>query len=164
MKHFLKFFTEHANKFAPIFIVVLLVVLTTQFLLNRDVHTSKYRGSMLLFLFMQVGNMVFGALFLKGYFTKIRKGQFDDPFFRFATILMLMGAASILLSLFLPINFNNWSIRIMNYWTLFAVPIVTKEVMDMHPRWRSILTFVLPIVIIISLINISRDQTIFGYP
>jgi len=147
-----------------VFIVALFIILTVQFILNKDVHSSKYRGSLLLFLLMQAGNLVFGGLFLKGYFSYIRKGQFDDPYFRFVSILMFMGMISILFSLFLPINFNNWAIRIMNYWTLFAVPLVSREVIRMHPRLRLIIVLVLPLLIMVSLLNISRDQSIFGYP
>jgi len=164
MERFLDLCRNNTVIIVPVFIVALFIILTVQFILNKDVHSSKYRGSLLLFLLMQAGNLVFGGLFLKGYFSYIRKGQFDDPYFRFVSILMFMGMISILFSLFLPINFNNWAIRIMNYWTLFAVPLVSREVIRMHPRLRLIIVLVLPLLIMVSLLNISRDQSIFGYP
>ena len=155
---------KHVGKIMLFIIVALIIVLTVQFILNNDIHSKKYRGSLLFFILFQLGNIFFGALFLKAYFKSIKDGRFDDPFFRFASIIMLMGMVSLFLSLFLPLNFNNWMIRMINYWTVFAAPMASKVIMEMQPKRRFFLALILPILIIISLLNISRDQTLFGYP
>ncbi len=155
---------KHIGKLCPIIIIATILVLFVQFMINRDVYSSKYRGSILLFIVFQMGNIVFGGLFIRSFLKSMRNGDFEDPFFRIVSILMFMGIATLLISIFLPMNFNNWMIRTVNYWTVFAAPLVAREVMDMPSKWRNLLVMFLPILIILSLINISRDQTIFGYP
>lgn len=155
---------KHVGKIIPLFIAALIIVLTAQFILNMDIYSKKYNGSILFFILFQMGNILFGGLFLKAYFKSIKEGEIDDPFFRYGSILMLIGIVALFLSLFLPINFNNWLIRMINYWTVFAAPMVVRSVMEMHPRMRFILALILPVLIILSLLNISRDQALFGYP
>lgn len=155
---------KHLNKIIPFFVIAVVLVLLVQFFLNRDVHSSKYRESFQLFLLFQLGNIVFGGLFVKAFFSYIRNDDLDDPFFRFVFILMVIGFASLLISIFLPMNFNNWAVRMINYWTVFAVPMIARDVTNFSPRWRKLLAIVMPVLISLSLINISRDQTIFGYP
>jgi len=155
---------RHLNKFVPFFVSIIVLALVVQFFLDMDVHRSKYRDSFILFMVFQIGNILFGAFFVRSYCRYIRENDLDDPYFRSVTILMLIGLASLIVSIFLPMNFNNWSIRMINYWTVFAAPIIARDIMDLSPGWRKTLAFALPVLIVLSLINISRDQTIFGYP
>ncbi|MGA1848889.1 MAG: hypothetical protein ACMUHB_06080 [Thermoplasmatota archaeon] len=155
---------KYSRRMMFIFIGVLILGLCLQFYLNREIHIEKYRGSFLLFLILQSGNFFFGGLFMIGFFRSMEKGQFEDPYFRSVIMLMILGIVSLVISIFLPIHFNNWAIRIINYWTLFAAPLVARQVLSMGPRWRKVMVLVLPVFIVLSLINISRDQSILGFP
>ncbi|MGA1792612.1 MAG: hypothetical protein ACMUHM_01545 [Thermoplasmatota archaeon] len=147
-----------------IFISILILGLCLQFYLNREIHIEKYRGSFLLFLILQSGNFFFGAMFMIGFFRSMGNNNFQDPYFRSVIMLMLIGIGSLVISIFLPIHFNNWAIRMINYWTLFAAPLVARQVLIMDPKWRKVLILILPLFIVLSLINISRDPTILGFP
>jgi hypothetical protein len=163
-----KILRNTAEKYAAQITIAVLVItgigLIVQFILNSEVYLEKYRDSFWLFIVFQIGNLAFGLLFLKGYSNMMKKGEFSNVFFQFASILMLLGAIVLCISIFLPLNFNNWLIRIINYWALFGAPIALNAVESFSPRWRKIVILILPVLIVLSLVNISRDQSLFGYP
>ncbi|MBN1389807.1 MAG: hypothetical protein JXA22_04090 [Candidatus Thermoplasmatota archaeon] len=155
---------KHIRKIVPMIIGASIVALTVQFILNKDIYISKYKGSIVLFFLLQAGNIVFGGLFIRAYYRSMKDGQIDEPFFIITSSLMLIGVASLLLSIFLPHTFNNWVIRLINYWTIFAAPMIGRSLMDIQPRHRFLIALTLPIMIGIGLLNISRDQDLLGYP
>jgi len=155
---------KHSRKMMYIFIVVLVSGLCLQFYLSRQIYIDKYKGSFLLFLLLQSGNFFFGGIFILEFFRSMERGEFEDPYFRSVIMLMLIGMISLVISIFLPLHFNNWAIRMINFWTLFAAPVVGRHILGMEEKRRSIFILMLPLFIILSLVNISRDQSVVGFP
>ncbi len=135
-----------------------------QFFLISDIYSAKYHDNFGYFIIMSLGNIGFGAAFLYGSYLFITQHRKESPFFTACIALMVLGVLVIGASLVLPEGFNNWLIRTVNYWTMFAAPIGGIALLRSSTRAPWLQRYILPALAVLSLINISRDPDLFGYP
>lgn len=134
-----------------------------QFILEFNKNISFYKYSGPYFLFFQLGNIFFGLIFLIGFYKLLKENKKMDLFFKYSIILMFIGFVLVCLSLFFPNNFSNGLIRIINYWTMFASPIVVYPLLKINNKFKVFLSVLLAIFILLSIINASRDPYFFNY-
>jgi hypothetical protein len=144
-----------------IILIAVISCLILQFKLEGNVHMSLYKNSYLYLGLFESGNILFGALFLLGLRKQIAKHKTNNMFFEYSMILMLIGAVMILASLFFPGGFNNGLIRIINYWTLFAAPIIAPLLLD--KKYQKTLIILLSLAAVISLVATSKDPKLFNF-
>jgi len=148
------------------FLLVLAIIFSifVQYKLSAFVYSSLYLNSFYYFILFQLGNICFGAMFLFGMFSLIKEKKTENLFFKYSVALMVIGAALLVLSFFFPGGFDNGLIRVLNYWTLFAAPIAAIPIIKINKkRWKIFLSILMSIFIIISLVNTSKDPSLFNY-
>ncbi|ACJ17316.1 hypothetical protein TON_1826 [Thermococcus onnurineus NA1] len=152
--------------------VAVLVVFYVQFELGAQIYTRVYNNSTAAVVFFQMGNLFFALFFLRGFFMKIRENTMTD--FDILSVLWIpIGVALLIISFFMPKGssiwgFHNWLVRTLQYFVVFASPIVAYSIMgDITPknsvRMRSVLSLLLGILIIISVLNTIRIPGIYNY-
>jgi hypothetical protein len=149
-------------KFFLLSFVISILALAIQFYLNYKEYLYFYKGSIAYFLFFQVSNIIFGVFYLLGVKDILDNSKKQDIFFKGSIILLIIGIIIILPSVFLDSRLNNILIRILNYLTLFAAPIAAISLRKLIKN-KTLAIVLLPIMIIISLINASRNPLFFNY-
>jgi hypothetical protein len=144
-------------------IYLVLVVGFVQYILRADVYSVVYNNSLLLFLFFQVGNAVFAILYILALLniTSKKKSKLDLSFFWYASLsLAIIGFGGLILSVVLPVNFDNWALRIINYFVIFSAPLVGGYVLSISNKKRLLLPLFL-LLLIPGLILASKDPFFF---
>jgi len=151
-------------KHRSVFVLLILSVIFALFLqyrLGSVIHSSLYKDSILYFFFFQLGNLFFGIMFLIGLYDFIKKGKTGNIFFKYSIALMILGFMILIFSFFFPLGLNNGLIRVINYWTLFAAPIALVPIIKI--RWKLVISILIALLILISLVNTSKDPYFFNY-
>ncbi len=149
---------KNKNIIISVFILVFIGIVI-QYNLESNIHSSLYLNSKQYLLFFELGNLFYGLLFLIGVW-KMKNENKKSIFLDCSLILMLMGGIMIIFSLFFPGGFTNGMIRMINYWTIFAAPIVAYSLKSIKPS--KLLTLIITILIITSLISASKDPQLFN--
>lgn len=168
LKYISNFEKEKDKKIKLFFYILLLgafLALAIQFKLNYITYFKVYHYSLIFFLVFQIGNIIFGTLYLLGIKEILNNSLKQDFFFKSSIILILAGIISLIISINLGWGFNNLMIRILNYWVIFAAPIAY---IPLHKLKRTkiintLLGVTISSIISISLINASRHPDIFNY-
>jgi hypothetical protein len=149
-------------KFFPLIFILSGAVLFLQFFLNMESYFDFYNNSILLFLFFQSCNIFFGIFYLIGAKRILEEGGRQDIFFRASVCLLILGIIVLIPSIFLDFALNNIFIRVLNYWTVFAAPVSAYAVIKkIKPKKMRIV--IIPIVILIAIVNASRNPLIFRF-
>jgi len=172
------------NKYMVGFLVLGLMLFATamflQFYVDRAVYISYYRNSAYLFFLSQMGNLIFGVLYLKGALDVLRSKEKNYRIKFFLTIsifVIVLGLILLPVSFTFPYGSRNWLLRILSYWVIFAAPIVAFEIIyilrkkrpsHQRKRNRSTSVFATGIVIIFvisslaSVVSTSKDPDIYN--
>ncbi len=129
-----------------------IIALGTQFYIRKDLYLEFYNHSLFLFLSFQLGNIIFGTLYLLSIKKTLDNKEKQDFFFKTSITLLIIGTLTIITSLFLDYRLNNLLIRVLNYWTIFAAPTAAKKLNPKKHTNKIIIT----LLIILSVINASR--------
>ncbi|AEC52034.1 hypothetical protein PNA2_1118 [Pyrococcus sp. NA2] len=148
------------------------IALYLQFMLNAQAYSKVYGGSLLTFIFFQLGNMFFGLLFIYSFFRRIRDGKFLT-FDVLALSWIIIGGLMLLLSFMMPKGtggwgFNNWLIRVLQYFPIFGAPLVAYVLMEhlneIHKRtFHANIVFLLSTLIVVSTLNVARISPFYNY-
>jgi len=157
------FVKRRANVLGIIAGILAVAALSVQFYLNYDVYMDKYHHNIPYFLLLSLGNVAFGALFIVGAASMLR-GARTNIFLKAALAMMLLGAIVLPLSVLLPEGFNDWFIRIINYWTILAAPVAVRPLAWAGTKTKVAIMLAIPVLTLLSLINISRDPSLLGFP
>jgi hypothetical protein len=106
-------------------------------------------------------NILFAIFFLSGVKDILGKNERQNIYFKASVSLLILGAVSIFFSIFLDGGLNNLLIRLLNYWTIFASPIVLRGLDNL--RSKRIKFIVIPILVFLAIINASRHPLIFNF-
>ncbi len=120
-------------------------------------YLTFYQESIILFFLFQMGNIYFGIGFFYGLYQCLSKTERLlqlEIFFQSSGILMLLGAVVVLLSPFL--GDKNWIIRVIDYWTLFAAPLVLSGIKALQKKCSYTCYFFYPALLYGSLLHVIR--------
>lgn len=174
---------EAVNRFfAPILLLAALasgVAVYLQFLLNSAVYSTVYRGSLLTFVFFQLGNIFFGFMLVYSLLNRIRDGKLQTLEV-LAISWILIGGIMLVISFIMPRtaggwSFSNWLIRTLQYFPIFGAPLVAEvihedlqnlsgELDSFSAKFSGIgLTILLTSLIFISSMNVARPPAFYNY-
>ncbi|CAD5243313.1 conserved membrane protein of unknown function [Thermococcus camini] len=168
--------------FVPILLLAALawgVAVYLQFLLNSAVYSAVYRGSLLAFVFFQLGNIFFGFMLVYSLLDRIRSGKLQTLEI-LAVLWMLIGGAMLAISFIMPKTaggwgFSNWLVRVLQYFPVFGAPLVARiihedlrhllgELDSFSAKFSGIgLTILLASLIFISVMNVARPSAFYTY-
>ena len=136
---------------------VVALVLTVQYGLLHERYAANYADSMLRFLSLQAGNLLFLGLLLWGSlramdaYLQARWPNWLSPFAALGLIFAAMGLATLVVSPFLLDK--NLLIRLTGYALLFAAPFACYGLATLPPRLRSLVLLSLPAAAGLSLMH-----------
>lgn len=162
--------THRAGLYAFLGILGMAALMLVQFHLGAEVYEKVYRDRMFIVI-MQTGNFLFGALTVVGFINALREKRQDSS----TKVLVFMGLLMIfalLISMVMPsgfgsFGFRNWMIRVYQYFVVFSVPFVAREVevlLKGTKLHRATVVAVLVIGIVISVLNVGRPPVVYNYP
>ncbi|AFL95057.1 hypothetical protein CL1_0852 [Thermococcus cleftensis] len=145
-----------------------------QIILERSIYSDVYGGSLVSFLFFQMGNIAFGLFYVDGILYKIRQREISD--LDILSLLWIFVSVGLLaLSFFMPEGkvwtFRNWFLRAIQYFVIFAAPVAAhallKDEMFKH-GFKSIfkpllVASLVSMLIVISVLNTSRIPGFYDY-
>lgn len=155
---------RYSTQITVVLCLAVVAVIVVQYWMDEDIYSYKYRHNFILFLIYQLGNMAFGLAFIIGMRGFLKGQEGPNVFLIGAIALMAVGGAIIVPSVLLPVGFNNWFIRVVNYWTLFAAPVAVRSVEKVPERYRKWLVLAVPALFVLSLININKDPFFLNVP
>lgn len=152
--------------------ITILAVFYVQFELGTRMYTRVYNNSVVAVVFFQMGNLFFALFFLRGLFMKLREKTMTN--FDILSVMWIpLGAALLIISFFMPKGsgiwgFHNWLIRTLQYFVVFASPIAAYPIMQDIPsgnpiRIKSVISFLVGILVVISVLNTVRIPSIYSY-
>lgn len=162
---------KYGNLFFVLMVFLAFTALFVQYLLRAPIYSAFYKNSVMYFIILQLGNIFFGLTYLRGLLDHVGERNLDTnkTFFVIGSVaLMLIGACFLIASLFFVYGWNNLLIRVINYWTLFAAPLISITLLKYmnlkNVEIKKVLYVILMIsfLITISTINVSRDPAIFN--
>ena len=153
-------------------VVLVLSAILFQFYLGAPRYSVVYGGKMNLLLLMQMGNIIFAVLLLRGLFRELSAGVMT-PLALLTSVLLLLEGGALLLSVVMPKNFGsfgftNWAIRVYQYLVVVSAPYVASElgrIFSINGRILRRMAVALFIAgIMTSVINVARPPAIYNYP
>lgn len=147
-----------------------MIGLYLQFKLRADVYTAVYSNSAVTFLLLQFGNLFFAVVYIKEVINKVPKNAFQDLDV-ISIILVFIGGLGLFASLLMPSSggwsFNNWLVRIVQYFVPFATPIVALSLMrdlkETTANFKLLVTITLSLLIFLSVLNVARPLQLYNY-
>ena len=135
--------------------LLVLAALSTQALILPAASWLPYGGSPWTFLYFQIGNLAFAALFARGIFhflNGILAHEIDMSNSRL--LIWALVAFGILASITLVASFwmldTNWLLRLLNYAILFAAPIAALSLQNSRTlqRWPALYVLAIPLFLL----------------
>lgn len=168
-------FSEGIEKRSPLLSIVILAgllgILYVQFHLGSSLYNWVYRGSLLVLLLFQAGNIAFAIFYLRGILTALRRASLDT--FELLSLMMLpLALLFLVLSFFMPHGnsiwgFHNWLIRALQYFVPLAAPIVAgvvrSEVDLVGKSSRLFVPLLIGLLITLSILNTARVPEVYNY-
>ena len=157
--------------FALVALIVLFGLLYVQFQLGYKIYTQVYRDSVLTLLLFQAGNLFFAIMYLRGILGTFR--------YRKASTMDILSVCMVPIALFFLVisflmpagkgiwGFHNWLIRALQYFVLFAAPVVARVIKsDMSFRIgtrRILVPMLVGLLITVSILNTARVPAVYNY-
>jgi len=153
-------------------VVLLLSAILFQFYLGASRYSVVYGGKLTLLFLMQMGNIIFGILLLRGLLRELSERAMT-PLALLTSVLLILEGGALLLSVVMPRNFGsfgftNWAIRIYQYLVVVSAPyaaVEIKRIFSMNgriPRRIAVALFIAGITV--SVINVARPAVVYNYP
>lgn len=160
---------KRAGLYALLGALAMACLMIVQFQLSRNVYELVYRNPYFIPI-MQVGNLIFGILTIAGFIGSLNEKRSD--FSREILVFMIgLMISALLVSTVMPagfgsFGFRNWMIRMYQYFVVFSVPFVAREIEALLGsfQWRRALVLVLVFGIAVSVLNVSRPPIVYNYP
>ncbi|MDI3473675.1 MAG: hypothetical protein PWQ48_1956 [Thermotogaceae bacterium] len=167
-----EFSVNSAPKILLLGVLFLVVGFYLQFRLEARVYSEIYKNLGIGITYFQLGNMFFGLMFIRGMLEKLKDNKLKD-LDSMAVIWTLIGAGMLCLSFFMPQGneiwtFNNWMIRVVQYFVIFAAPtiayVVEKDLQAIkNSNVKIAVPLLLSILIVISVLNTARIPQVYKY-
>ena len=150
--------------------VLVLIGLYLQFKLRANIYATIYANSALVFFLLQFGNLFFAVVYIREIMNKVSKNAFQT-LDTISIILVFIGGLGLFASLLMPSSggwsFNNWLIRIVQYFIPFATPTVALSIMrdlrETTPKFKPLITITLSLLIFLSALNVARPPRLYNY-
>lgn len=155
---------KYSKQISIVVAIAVVLAIVIQYWINSETYSYKYRNNFMLFILFQLGNVAFGIAFIAGLYKFLKRDEKPNVFLQASLSLMVVGGAIIIPSLVLPVGFNNWFIRVINYWTLMAAPIALISLEYVPKRFKRYLVVLIPLLFVLSLININKDPFFLNIP
>ncbi|MCG6877630.1 MAG: hypothetical protein LJE96_00500 [Deltaproteobacteria bacterium] len=137
-------------------------VLVFQYILIEKTITDFYAGSLAKFIVFQSGNIFFGLMYFVGLHILAKSPQKSLRFF----VITSLGLTWITL-LFTFLSFflgsKNWGIRLINFWVVFAAPVVAVAWVKAAGSAKIAVVLLLSFFMAVSLIHSSKDADLFRF-
>lgn len=167
-----EFSVNYYSKILLLGVLFLIVGFYLQFRLEARVYSEIYKNLGIGMTYFQLGNAFFGLMFIRGILEKLKEDKLTE--LDVMTIAWaFIGAGMLFVSFFMPQGneiwtFNNWMIRVVQYFVIFAAPTVTYIVEnDLQALRNSNIKMAVPLLLsllmIISVLNTARIPQVYNY-
>jgi len=115
-------------------------------------------------LLLQIPNIIITLVFVYvlTYLLKIKEDSLNSFFFMNVSFCyILLGAITLVLSLVMTSNFDNWMIRVINYSLFFIIPFIVLRLYPYLIKRKTFIVVLLVLLILPSMIVTSKDPSIF---
>ena len=149
--------------------LAMLALMILQFYLGRNVYELVYRSPNFIVI-MQAGNFLFGILTIAGFIGSLneKRSDFSREILVFMVVLMVFAllVSTVMPASFGSFGFRNWMIRMYQYFVVFSLPFVAREIEALlgSLQWRRAFVFILVFGITASVLNVSRPPIAYNYP
>lgn len=150
----------NSKYFILLLILLSLSALMIQVYLLGEEALYFYKESKIVFIIFQSGNIFFLVCYFYGLYYLNQQNKLNQFFVIGSVLFLILAVFSLFISFYL--GEKNLLIRLLNFWILLATPVGSVALIKFYQFHRGIL-FVLPLVIILSIILSSKSGQFFNF-